>query len=379
MLNSLETSFLHAIRTGNIALFDSLFNEYKKLPQEEKNFLLEQTVMQTPSLEFLTHLFSCGADINYVPEGQGGNLLHFAACSDHPEILKFFLSKEFPIDSKDKQGNTPLGLAASHSASLEVVKILIEAGADINLPVYGNENLLISAAGRNPNLEITKFFIDKFDLESRDGEGYTPFLNAMRWQSNPEVIDYLKNCGANLDAVDNDGNTAFHLAIMNDNPQILSYVENRFLTSECNKVGETCIERALVFASSTETLEICIEKMKFEHMLLASLNRNPSIITKLFEMGYDINSFDAATGMTVLMYAAKNNPLPAMVQNLILCGANQNTLDRRGRNFAHYAAANSDSTIFDWISSNEIIKYLLDQKDFDGNLPSYYHDHQDEF
>ena len=61
--------------------------------------------------------------------------------------------------------------------------------------------MIFAAAGRNPNLEFTKFLLKLgFDTETRDDEGFTALLNAAFWQSNIDVIDELIKVGANINA-----------------------------------------------------------------------------------------------------------------------------------------------------------------------------------
>ena len=78
-------------------------------------------------------------DLNIDPEFSGCRpLLHLAIDDDEIEVVRFILNeaviKANPDLVDDKSGLTPLALAIQNG-SLEMVKLLVLAGADPNLPV----------------------------------------------------------------------------------------------------------------------------------------------------------------------------------------------------------------------------------------------------
>ncbi len=66
-----------------------------------------------------------------------------------PEISKVYLprfEKGIPVDQLDHRGMTPLACAASSTLACEdVVKLLIESGADVNLAVEDGKKTPIVA------------------------------------------------------------------------------------------------------------------------------------------------------------------------------------------------------------------------------------------
>ena len=57
--------------------------------------------------------------------------MHLAASEGHLDIAKFLLANGFKINSRDKDGTTPLHLSASKPC-LEMTEFLIKNGAEVN-------------------------------------------------------------------------------------------------------------------------------------------------------------------------------------------------------------------------------------------------------
>ena len=73
-----------------------------------------------------------------------------------------------------EQGNTTLAYAAEGSINPEVVKILVEAGADVNVPDKDGVTPLMKAAKRANNAYVVKALIDAgADIYAEDSEGRT--------------------------------------------------------------------------------------------------------------------------------------------------------------------------------------------------------------
>lgn len=214
-INALRDPIIYAIEKGNVKLLKFLTEDFKNFNRRDKNRLLEQAVMSSPSLELVEYVLSLGFSINYKNK-DGLTLLHFSTLNS-PETVNYFISKGIDIESKDDNGLTPLAVAA-RQGSLDVVKFLIEKGADFKAVSDHGINIFHLAAGRNPNVDVVKFFIDKgFDLESRDSGGWTPLLWAAQFQSNTDVIQLLIDSGANTKAKSKDGENMWSLFSLNRN------------------------------------------------------------------------------------------------------------------------------------------------------------------
>jgi|GEM_PF-516294 len=128
-------------------------------------------------------------------EKSGWSTLHAAAYSGNVELVKLLISRGANIEAiaKTKYKNTPL-----HTAMLtrqyEVARALVLAGADIN-HADGNYTALHDAA-RQGNAEIARFFIEHgADPNARTDRGETP-VSAARSHGHPELAAELEKLAA---------------------------------------------------------------------------------------------------------------------------------------------------------------------------------------
>jgi ankyrin repeat protein len=113
-------------------------------------------------------LVNKGGDINFKNEN-GGSILHSAAMGGNVEIVKYLIEKIEDIDWKGSIPSlilgggywhdiTPLGVAC-HYGHLEVVKMLIKAGADKNCKINGDWTP-IEAAMRSNQAAVVKYMLE---------------------------------------------------------------------------------------------------------------------------------------------------------------------------------------------------------------------------
>ena len=79
----------------------------------------------------------------------------------------------FDINSRDEKTRTPLHLAVRYNDNVEVIKCLIECGADIRSVTQDGKNLLHLVAGNN-DITVVKYVLSLgFDINSVDEDGWT--------------------------------------------------------------------------------------------------------------------------------------------------------------------------------------------------------------
>lgn len=370
-----------AVEIDNIEMFEILLKDFdlNALDEDDRNYIYTIVIANAKSLRFVNRVLDLGCGINNVIEGK--NLLHIAAVSNCVESIKFFLEKGLDIEAKsdDDVGFTPLMLAACTNDSTEVIQFLIDKGADINALTSDGENLLHLSAGCNENPDVLKFFIDKFDIESRDNNGLTPLLSAAQAQENLEVIKLLVDSGADMHAKGKRGETVFHLAAMNKNPDIADYFEELFRAFEVTDDGQTVIETALLKGESEETINICFRKMITDMFIAAAHNENPCALKVLLDKGFSFKYGCGDNGFTLPMTAAAYSPNPDVLLFALEHERKIDAVDEDGRNLAHYAAYNKSTEMFEFVKDEELFKELLSHRDKKGNLPEYYLEHKDEF
>ncbi|KAL8104599.1 hypothetical protein AgCh_028717 [Apium graveolens] len=149
------------------------------------------------------------------------SLLHVATSSGHTQVVKI-LSAVDPlvsgINSADEEGWVPLHSAAS-SGNVEIVELLLNRGADVNLKNNGGRTALHYAASKGW-LKIAQILISHdAKLNVKDKVGCTPLHRAAS-TGNAELCEFLIEEGAEVDAEDRAGQTALMTAVICDNREV---------------------------------------------------------------------------------------------------------------------------------------------------------------
>ncbi|XP_067652983.1 uncharacterized protein [Haliotis asinina] len=152
-----------------------------------------------------------GADVSLV-DGYGNNVLHFVCRDGDLETVKLIMSMNVvDINSRGWNSMTPVMWAAG-KGHRDVVKFLVDRGADVSLVNGGGDNVLHFAC-RGGDLETVKLIMSMnvVDINSRGWNSRTPVLEAARYR-HWDVVQFLVGGGADVSLVDSNGNNALHFA-----------------------------------------------------------------------------------------------------------------------------------------------------------------------
>lgn len=370
----------YAVSNGNQELLDMILKDFSSFTDKEKSSILFRVIVRAPSVDIVKHILGYGFDSS-IKDENGCTLLHLAAGANNTDSVRFFIKEGLDVNAKNNYGETPLHFAAMYSGKTDNLKLLIDSGADMDATDADGESILIKASAQNSNPEIITFLLKNgCDIASRDKDGFTPLLKAAMWQSNSDVLGVLVDAGADINAKTKDGSSLVHLAARNENTEVARYIINSCITSTVNDAGFSGMDAVFLFGHSPDVVNLYLRKMREEHLIYASMNANPEILEALIKAGYDVNMTDS-DGVSVLMYAAKFNTNPEIVNMLRYYNASRTSYDKNRRNILHYAAENENPAIYNWMLEDEEIKALRlsEQKDSAGNLPEYYCGHKDEF
>lgn len=159
-----------------------------------KNSLGETALMLAAGagkLEVVKYMHNLGLDITAKNSEEvflNKTVLHYAVESRNLDVVKYVLKYKPELEAyTPSRGGGPGGTALHFAESLEMVKILLNAGMDINS--QENESLLTPIYWHLDNPYMLNFFIDNgADLEITDYTGRTPLEHARDYGYKESVL-----------------------------------------------------------------------------------------------------------------------------------------------------------------------------------------------
>ena len=133
--------------------------------------------------EIITILVKNGINLN------DSTILHEAArFSDNPEVIKTLVNLGADVNARDNLDNTPLHKAAMFNSNPEIVRTLVKLGANVNAQDRSNKTPLHEAAMLNRCSEVVKALIELgADIKIKDNLGNTP-QGWAKYNKNPDII-----------------------------------------------------------------------------------------------------------------------------------------------------------------------------------------------
>ncbi|MDT3405589.1 ankyrin repeat domain-containing protein [Mucilaginibacter terrae] len=227
-------------------------------------------------------------------------------------IVEAFLKKGgINVDKRDGLGNTPLYYVCSKGAK-DIVKLLINAGADVNLANNTSETPLHLAA-RAGSKEIIKMLVDAgADVNAGNNTGQTPvFYSVLAYKT--ETALYLITLGADTGVKDNGGYNIFDHATANGMRELITAL-GEANTVQKDDHGNTPLHQA-VYNNQSETVMALLKSSAanvnelnnggVSALILAVNNSNMHVADLLIKNGADVN-LHLHNGNSALHYAAGN-------------------------------------------------------------------------
>lgn len=171
-------------------------------------------------------LVKSGANINYVDE-YGDTALSQAAFQGHSETVKKLLSYLTARYSKNRAL-----LLASQAGHGDVIDILVEAKAEVNVYMEGYHTPLFQAIGQNKMEAFMRLLTAPgINLNQEDKEGVIPVLLAA-YNGRLNMLELLILHGADVTVKNVKGKTALDMATMNKQQETVDYLNTILTHSE---------------------------------------------------------------------------------------------------------------------------------------------------
>jgi ankyrin repeat protein len=263
------------------------------------------------------------------------------------------------VKTKYYHGQTPL-MWACFCGKLDAVKILVEAGADVNQKEKNGETAIISAmqSGPDDHPEIVEYLLDHGAVPDSSSQfGHTVLLYAVEgghlsiikkliekganieqtdkysrqtplisaaYKEKTDVVKLLLESGANIHAVDSRGNTAFLHAAWKGNLGIMKLLLEKGADPEHRN------------------------SLNWNALMQAIVEGHEEAFDFLLALGSAFEYHEKEKGATPLMIAAWKGSLP-IVKKLLEKGANPLEKDSAGKTVIDYAQETYNPALTDYL------------------------------
>lgn len=245
---------------------------------------------------------------------------------------------------------TPLQVALIAHAKKDIIKTLVDLGADLNSKIPNSEiymggTPLHCAVVTDADPKIIEYMLDNgAKMDAKGDYGETLLHLAAYWHGNPETIRLLLRRGADMDAVDSELSTPLHIATKRFNAEAMEVFFN-----EAKKPN--------IHARN---------KDRKTPILMPYIDTSPKVLKMLLENGANLHDVDN-NGNTVLHALFENDtfyydmgrnvdPLSTSklesIKFLIENGANPNVRNLKGETPLHIAAQRGDKGAYNLLLEN---------------------------
>lgn len=167
-------------------------------------------------------LITAGANVN-ANDSRGPSLV-FAVLRDNIATAKLLITAGADVNAKmNGSGNTALMLAKQK----EMAKLLIESGADVNAINGNGDSILAYVATYGHNPDVIKLLIEKkASVNMRGGVNGTALLGAVSY-GKMDVVKLLIDAGADVNMKNCDGETALDIATKRGDKEMIDMLKSK--------------------------------------------------------------------------------------------------------------------------------------------------------
>ncbi len=239
-------------------------------------------------LEFVRALFSLGVVVSPVephsPERRCEDReIHAASKNGHTDIVRLLVSKGADVNAKGEWGRTPVMLA-SESGHLTTVELLLQMGAHVNdLKSNEQKNGLMLRACERGDTELVRVLLEAGADENARGEWAQTLLILASKNGHLTTVELLLKSGARINDLD--------------------YWEQNSLM-HASKGGHLSVTKVLLEKGA----DVNAKGSRSTPLIYASQNGHLTTVEHLLNSGASVNTFDLG-GQNALMHASENGHL----------------------------------------------------------------------
>jgi len=219
----------------------------------------------------LRALLEAGADPEEPETGESWSPLQSAVYSDQVEVVRLLLDAGAGVNGAEDGNNSPLVLAIQ-SGSVDVFRILRERGASLNVDAEYLSFLFTTAASYG-HLEVVKWLLTQgADVDMTDFQGCSALTRAAK-SDQLEMVKELLRLGADPNHRDHDTETVLMWA--------------------ADHAGNAAVLRALIRGGADVN---AVNDMESTALSWAMRDGDPEMVQALLEGGVTIRPFDLSRG-----------------------------------------------------------------------------------
>ncbi|MDR3301361.1 MAG: ankyrin repeat domain-containing protein [Spirochaetaceae bacterium] len=325
-------------------------------------------------IDTLRKLMQHGANVD-VQDAKGNTAMHIAIpAPDHREALEILLANGGNPNIRDERGDSPAHIVIALRRPPDVLEVLLLNKADVSIHNIKGETPLFTAVDKDcaelippllasgadifaaTNTGITPFqralqkadnavlqeIITESAVRQNDSGGNTPLIAAVKLAANPDIIRLILDKNALVNARNQEGDTALHIAIKQNNAatgeMLLARNADIFLQ---NAKGESPLylaffspggPREWLLTGPVFTLSDAQGNTILHQATQWQLDR---IIPIIVRRGAKVEAQNAL-GETPLFMAVRINSAPT-IRSLLSAGASLNARDSLGNTVLHVA------------------------------------------
>ena len=242
-------------------------------------------------LEMVTFFVEKGLDVNALTKRQGTTLHIAAVANADNRVVPYLIEKGADVNRRDGDGCNPLMIALLYYRG-GVAKHLIEAGTDVTHTDFARNTALHYATapsyalpGTVTRMDIVKLLVEKgADVNAKNEAGLTPLMKASQ-MLNPSIAIYMIEKGANINEQDMFGKTALMFAAETSKADTVKVLLEKGADKTLRtNTGKTALDLAEVYEIRT-----LLEDPEVESKFKGFTKSDIDLLNRIFEAPSDIS------------------------------------------------------------------------------------------